>query len=107
MSSRRGDAFLVAAPGSPTWCITGQQYHAAAARRGVDMTVTSYRAAARRSGTRASAPGPARAAAVAEQLSHADRAALGKDARVAAPLESHAEFRPGQSRDPVGLLLGQ
>ena len=71
------------------------------------MTVTSYRAAARRSGTRASAPGPARAAAVAEQLSHADRAALGKDARVAAPLESHAEFQPGRSRDPVGLLLGQ
>jgi len=24
-----------------------------------------------------------------------------------APLESHAEFRPGGSRDPVGLLLGQ
>jgi len=24
-----------------------------------------------------------------------------------APLESHAEFRPGRSRDPVGLLLGQ
>ena len=24
-----------------------------------------------------------------------------------APLESHAEFRPGASRDPVGLLLGQ
>jgi hypothetical protein len=24
-----------------------------------------------------------------------------------APLESHGEFRPGRSRDPVGLLLGQ
>ena len=24
-----------------------------------------------------------------------------------APLESHAEFRPGDARDPVGLLLGQ
>ncbi len=24
-----------------------------------------------------------------------------------APLDSHAEFRPGRSRDPVGLLLGQ
>jgi Uncharacterized protein conserved in bacteria (DUF2252) len=24
-----------------------------------------------------------------------------------APLEAHAEFRPGRSRDPVGLLLGQ
>jgi uncharacterized protein (DUF2252 family) len=33
--------------------------------------------------------------------------ARGKDARAAAPLESHAEFRPGRSRDPVGLLLGQ
>jgi uncharacterized protein (DUF2252 family) len=40
-------------------------------------------------------------------LSHADREARGKDARTVAPLESHAEFRPGGSRDPVGLLLGQ
>jgi uncharacterized protein (DUF2252 family) len=68
------------------------------------MTVTADRAAARKSGTRVSGPGPARAA---EQLSHADRAARGKDARAAAPLESHAEFRPARSRDPVGLLLGQ
>ena len=68
------------------------------------MTVTADRGAARRSGTRASGPGPARAA---EQLSRADRAARGKDARAVAPLESHAEFRPGRSRDPVGLLLGQ
>jgi hypothetical protein len=37
------------------------------------MTVTAARAAARRSGTRVSGPGPARAA---EQLSHADRAGL-------------------------------
>jgi uncharacterized protein (DUF2252 family) len=50
--------------------------------------------------------GPARAAVV-EQLSRADRVAKGKDARAVAPLESHAEFRPGRSRDPVGLLLGQ
>jgi uncharacterized protein (DUF2252 family) len=42
-----------------------------------------------------------------EQLSRADRAARGKDARAAAPLESHAEFRPGEQRDPVGLLVGQ
>jgi uncharacterized protein (DUF2252 family) len=40
-------------------------------------------------------------------LSHPDREARGKDARAVAPLESHAEFRPGGSRDPVGLLLGQ
>ena len=43
----------------------------------------------------------------AEQLSRADRAVRGKDARAVAPLGSHAEFRPGRSRDPVGLLLGQ
>src|SRR5580698_2289612 len=42
-----------------------------------------------------------------EQLSRADRAARGKDARAAAPLESHAEFTPDASRDPVGLLLKQ
>src|SRR6202042_2552141 len=42
-----------------------------------------------------------------EQLSRADRAARGKDARAAAPLESHAEFTPDASRDPVGLLLEQ
>jgi uncharacterized protein (DUF2252 family) len=35
------------------------------------------------------------------------RAASGKAARAAAPLEAHAEFRPAESRDPVGLLLGQ
>ena len=33
--------------------------------------------------------------------------AQGKDARAAAPLESHAEFAPARSRDPVGLLLEQ
>ena len=41
------------------------------------------------------------------QLSRADRVALGKDARRATPRESHAEFEPGESRDPVGLLLEQ
>src|ERR1019366_7583826 len=55
-------------------------------------------------GARASGGSPARAA---EHLSRADRVARGKDARAAAPLESHGEFRPGASRDPVGLLLGQ
>jgi uncharacterized protein (DUF2252 family) len=39
--------------------------------------------------------------------SRAERAARGKAARTAAPLESHAEFNPGKSRDPVGLLLSQ
>ena len=42
-----------------------------------------------------------------EQLSRADRVARGKDARAAAPLESHAEFSPAGKRDPVGLLLSQ
>jgi uncharacterized protein (DUF2252 family) len=42
-----------------------------------------------------------------EQPSRADRAARGKDARSVTPLESHAEFRPGGQRDPVGLLLSQ
>jgi len=40
-------------------------------------------------------------------LTGADRVARGKDARVGAPLESHAEFAPSGSRDPVGLLLEQ
>ena len=70
------------------------------------MTVTADRAAAGRSGARASGRGPARAAA-AEPLSRAERVARGKDARAVAPLEAHAEFRPGGSRDPVGLLLAQ
>lgn len=47
------------------------------------------------------------AAPAAEPLSRADRVALGKDARRAAPLEAHGDFQPGRSRDPVGLLLGQ
>jgi uncharacterized protein (DUF2252 family) len=47
------------------------------------------------------------AGAAAEQLSRADRMARGKDARALAPLESHAEFAPAASRDPVGLLLEQ
>src|SRR5271170_5882653 len=81
------------------------------------MTATADRAAARKSsgvaarksstpGTGASARRPARAATV-EHLSRADRAARGKDARVVAPLGSHAEFSPRPGRDPVGLLLGQ
>ncbi len=82
------------------------------------MTVTTDRAAAagerqaaratprRRSLVRRQFPGSGRGP-TAEHLSRADRVARGKDARTAAPLESQAEFRPGQGRDPVGLLLGQ
>jgi uncharacterized protein (DUF2252 family) len=58
--------------------------------------------------TTARTPGGGRArAGTGEQLSRADREARGKDARAAAPLESHAEFGPDKSRDPVGLLLEQ
>jgi uncharacterized protein (DUF2252 family) len=46
-------------------------------------------------------------AGTGERLTHADRVALGKDARALSPLESHAEFSPDRSRDPVGLLLEQ
>src|ERR1022692_2213785 len=77
-----------------------------AAQRGTVMTVTTDGVAARRAGARGSGRGPARAAAP-EQPSRADRVARGKDARAAAALESHAEFRPGRSRDPGGVLLGQ
>jgi uncharacterized protein (DUF2252 family) len=70
------------------------------------MTVTADRVAARRPAARA----PRRRATPARtvgQPSRADREARGKDARVVAPLESHAEFRPSGSRDPVGLLADQ
>jgi uncharacterized protein (DUF2252 family) len=70
------------------------------------MTMTTGGVATRKPGARASGRGPARAGTV-EHLSRADRVARGKDARAIAPLESHSEFRPGASRDPVGLLLGQ
>ena len=71
------------------------------------MTMTANRAAKRAPGARAGVRGPARAAAVVEPMSRADRAARGKDARAVAPLDSHGDFRPDRSRDPVGLLLGQ
>ena len=70
------------------------------------MTVTTEGAASGSPTARASGKGSPRAGTV-EQLSRADRVARGKDARAAAPLESHAEFRPSVARDPVGLLLGQ
>ena len=68
------------------------------------MTVTSEGAVRARTAARTSEKGPVRAA---EQLTHADRVARGKDARAQAPLESHADFTPDASRDPVGLLLEQ
>jgi uncharacterized protein (DUF2252 family) len=56
----------------------------------------------------AKAEGTARERArTGEQLTRAGRVALGKDARAAVPLESHADFAPDRSRDPVGLLLEQ
>jgi uncharacterized protein (DUF2252 family) len=62
------------------------------------MSVKSVGTTVARSGARAG---------TAKQMSRADRVARGKDARVAAPPESHAEFVPAASRDPVGLLLDQ
>jgi uncharacterized protein (DUF2252 family) len=70
------------------------------------MTVKTDGVVARRAGARASGKGAAGAGRV-EQLSRADRVARGQDARAVAPLESQAEFAPGGSRDPVGLLLEQ
>ena len=55
------------------------------------MTVTADGVVAGGPAARVAGRGPARVAAV-EQLSRADRAARGKDARAVAPLESHAEF---------------
>ncbi|MFI6447974.1 DUF2252 domain-containing protein [Kitasatospora sp. NPDC050543] len=66
------------------------------------MTVTKKGVPGGSSDAGASARGAAQ-----KPLSRADRAALGKAARKAAPLEAHGEFQPGRSRDPVGLLLGQ
>jgi uncharacterized protein (DUF2252 family) len=70
------------------------------------MTVKTEGAASGSPATRASGTGSTRAGTV-EPLSRADRVAQGKDARAVAPLESHAEFTPAESRDPVGLLLEQ
>ena len=70
------------------------------------MTVKTEGAASGSPAVRASGKGSPQAQTV-EQLSRADRVARGKDARAAAPLESHAEFAPAGKRDPVGLLLGQ
>ena len=40
-------------------------------------------------------------------MTRAERAALGKLARIEAPLDAHRYVEPPASRDPVGLLLGQ
>jgi len=42
-----------------------------------------------------------------EELTRAERRALGKAARTHAPLESNAEIGPDAGRDPVGLIAGQ
>ena len=70
------------------------------------MTVKTESDVSASSAARASGRGSVRAG-TAEQLTRADRVARGKDARAQAPLESHAEFAPDGSRDPVGLLLEQ
>jgi uncharacterized protein (DUF2252 family) len=70
------------------------------------MMATSVGVAAKRARTQGS-NGRARHSGTTEPLSHADRAARGKDARALTPVESNAEFDSGSARDPVGLLLGQ
>jgi hypothetical protein len=70
------------------------------------MTVKTDGVAAKRAASWDPGPGAARAGRV-ERPSRADRVARGEDARRLAPLESHAEFTPDRSRDPVGLLLEQ
>jgi uncharacterized protein (DUF2252 family) len=69
------------------------------------MTAAIDDITARASTTRAH--GRAGRAPAVEHSSRADRVARGKDARVLTPLESHGEFGPSRSRDPVGLLLEQ
>ena len=69
------------------------------------MTVKTEDSVSASPAARSSGNGPVRAKTV-EQPSRADRVARGKDARRAAPLESHAEFTPAPGRDPVGLLRG-
>ena len=70
------------------------------------MTVTGAGAVRQRTAARTHGKSSTRAGAT-QRLTRADRVAQGKDARVSAPLESHAEFTPDDSRDPVGLLLEQ
>src|SRR3954447_12496550 len=70
------------------------------------MTVTGAGAVRQRTAARTNGKSPTRDGAT-QRLTRAERVARGKDARASAPLESHAEFTPGDSRDPVGLLLGQ
>ena len=70
------------------------------------MTAKTEGAASGSPAVGVSGKGSPRAGTV-EQLSRADRVARGKDARAVAPLESHAEFAPAGSRDPVALLLEQ
>jgi uncharacterized protein (DUF2252 family) len=70
------------------------------------MTMTGSGAVRQRTAARTNGKSSTGAGAT-QRLTRADRVARGKDARASAPLESHAEFTPGDSRDPVGLLLEQ
>jgi len=70
------------------------------------MAVKTKDAARERTASKAPARNSARTR-TKERLSRADQVARGTDARALTPLESHAEFTPDKSRDPVGLLLEQ
>src|SRR6185437_129519 len=73
---------------------------------GVAMAVKTKDAARERTASKAPGRNSARTR-TKERLSRADQVARGTDARALTPLESHAEFTPDKSRDPVGLLLEQ
>src|SRR6478752_1938163 len=45
--------------------------------------------------------------AIPRDATRSQRVAAGKAVRSQVPLEAHAEFTPGASRDPVGLLVSQ
>jgi uncharacterized protein (DUF2252 family) len=81
-----------------------------AGSQGVVMVVKAKTRAGTRTPAKRTGPatsGRRRRPAKVEHLSRAERVARGKEARVAAPLESHAAFEPPSARDPVGLLLEQ
>jgi len=56
---------------------------------------------------RTRAPAPKQDDVAVDRRPPDERAASGKAVRAKVPLESHADFQPKRSRNPVGLLLSQ
>jgi uncharacterized protein (DUF2252 family) len=71
------------------------------------MVMTAEMERAAKKATRRGPSGRAAKANGVEHLSRAERVSRGKAARALTPLESHADFGPSRSRDPVALLLAQ